>query len=73
MLTHTHVLILSQALLWLGELVSLGLLGEVVIVLMRSHGKEAPRWWIGRVVQAVRFVGTNRRESEDGSDQDLCL
>lgn len=40
----THLLVLSQTLLGLGELVALSLLGHGIII-VRSHGGRAGRGW----------------------------
>lgn len=37
---HTHLLVLSQALLRLGELVALSLLGHGIIIVGGSHGGQ---------------------------------
>lgn len=42
-MTHTHLLVLSQALLRLGELVALGVLGKVV-VFVGSHCELSDGW-----------------------------
>jgi hypothetical protein len=44
--TPTHLLVLSQTLLGLRELVALSLLGHSIIV-VRSHGGRAGRVWQG--------------------------